>query len=278
LAESSSDLLDEPEVEVSLEEEVSIMKTRSLAMLGVVALFAFALPVLADDVVYSGIDIWRTPANGTTYFSFAKEPLPAGFFCAKSEPFTGRVILKGVPVVTADGSLGSTDTIVQRLDDAAFDEKGVATTRVRLRALQLESVKPIKTACGQFKVRIHLDGDQPITQMRILKENENGGHFLVPIALRVKVSLVPVRGKARQGMELIRVFRLRPNPQAVWSHTRPDKSPQRDGFVLVDTDGDGRTDTFLPGTSNFAPGVSSLNKQDEPTCHWEDNAMHCPEI
>jgi hypothetical protein len=251
------------------------MSIRSLAMLVAVALFAFALPALADDVVYSGIDIWQTPADGSTFFTFAKNPLPAGFFCFKSEPFTGRVLLKGTPVVTADGSLGRTDTIVQRLDDAVFDEKGVATTRIRLRALQLESIRPIKTACGQFKVRIHLDGDQPITRMRIRKENENGGHFLASISLRVKISFVPLHGRARQGMELIRTFHLQPNPKAVWSHTRPEKSPERDGFVLVDTDGDGNTDTFLPGTSNFVPGVSSLNKTEEPVCHWEDDAMHC---
>ena len=29
------------------------------------------------------------------------------------------------------------------------------------------------------------------------------------------------------------------------------------GFVLVDTDGDGATDTYLPGTSNFAAGWAS---------------------
>jgi hypothetical protein len=247
-------------------------------MLGVAALFLFTVPALADNVVYSGIDVWQTPGNGSTFFTFAKEPLPAGFFCAKSGPFTDRVILKGVPVVTADGSLGRTDTIVQRLDDAVFDDNGVATTRIRLRALQFESVKPIKTACGQFNLRVHLDGDQPITRMRILKENENGGHFLASISLRVKISFVPVRGKAGQGLEVIRAVHLQPNPQAVWSYIRPAKSIQRDGFVQVDTDGDGRTDTFLPGTSNFAPGVSSMNKEEtaQMLCHSEeDGSQHC---
>ena len=94
-------------------------------------------------------------------------------------------------------------------------------------------------------------------------------------SLQVKISFVPVRGKARQGMEIVRAFHLQPNPKAVWSSTRPEKSIQREGFVLADTDGDGRTDTFLPGTSNFAPGVSSLNKAEEMQCHYEDDAEHC---
>jgi hypothetical protein len=79
-----------------------------------------ALPCLAADrVIYNGIDLWRTMGNGSTFADFAKNPIPAGFFCARSEPFTGRIAFQGVPVATGTpGVLGKTDTLVQRLDDA----------------------------------------------------------------------------------------------------------------------------------------------------------------
>ena len=45
--------------------------------------------------------------------------------------FAGRIPFKGVPVATSvPGVLGATDTITQRLDDAVFNRRGVATTRL----------------------------------------------------------------------------------------------------------------------------------------------------
>src|SRR6185436_4942342 len=101
------------------------------------------------------------------------------FFCANSAPFTGIVFLKGSPLATGTpGALGNTDTIVQRLDDAVFAKSGMATTRIQLRALNLVSMFPIKTSCGDFNVKAFLDGDQPITRMRINRENPNGGSYI----------------------------------------------------------------------------------------------------
>ncbi|HVS00738.1 MAG TPA: hypothetical protein VMW27_29225 [Thermoanaerobaculia bacterium] len=241
------------------------------------ALFVLAtLPAAAmEDTIINGIDVFTTPADGTTYFEFRQEPIPAGFFCSKSKPFTGRVNLRGTPIVTADNSLRRTDTIVQRLDDAVFNEKGVAVTRIQLRALQLESIAPIKTACGRFNVRVKLDGDQPITTMRILRENENGGRFLANVGVRARVSFIPVEGKARERLEITRSVRFQPNPKAVWSLSPRPNDVRKSGFVLVDTDADGRTDTFLPGTSNFVAGLSS-DKIIYLDCHYDPGCGdHC---
>jgi hypothetical protein len=242
----------------------------------VVLLTALALPAMAADVIYSGIDIWRTPDDGATYFDFSHEPLPAGFFCGKSAAFTGKVLFKGVPIVTEDGSLGPTDTIVERLDDATFDEKGVATTRVQLRALQFQSIVPVKTACGKYNVRVRLDdGEQPITRMRIVKENEGGGRFFATIGVRARVSFIPVGGKARRPLEVVREVRFEPSPRAYWVMNHPDKALQRSGLVQVDTNADGRPDTLLPGTSNFAAGAS-VNKVVGSTCHNDPGCGgHC---
>ena len=54
---------------------------------------AIAAPMsAAPSPVYSGIDLWATQGDGRTFFDFKLSPLPAGFFCAKSAPFEGRVV------------------------------------------------------------------------------------------------------------------------------------------------------------------------------------------
>src|SRR3712207_3082773 len=112
-----------------------------------VATAFLALPVsAADNVIYRGVDLWDTTNDGSTYMDFARKPIPAGFFCRNSEPFTGRVALRGVSIASSrPGELGAVDTIVERLDDAAFNKQGIATTRIQVRALQLESLAPLKT-------------------------------------------------------------------------------------------------------------------------------------
>ncbi|MFL6197299.1 MAG: hypothetical protein ACJ75H_24135, partial [Thermoanaerobaculia bacterium] len=127
-----------------------------------VALLAssFAMPLsAADRVIQNGIDVWVTTNDGSTFIDFAKTPIPAGFFCPGSETFTTRVGFQGEPIVTGTpGALGKADTIVQRLDDAAFNKRGVAVTRIQLRALSLKSIAPFETGCGKFTASVRLDG------------------------------------------------------------------------------------------------------------------------
>ena len=82
-----------------------------------IVLFAIllAMPVLAADrAITNGIDLWRTPGDGTTFADFSKQSIPAGFFCNKSEAFTGKIVFHGVPVAT-----GQPGTLQIRLADAA---------------------------------------------------------------------------------------------------------------------------------------------------------------
>jgi hypothetical protein len=131
----------------------------------------------ADDLVIKrGIDVFTTIANGKTFYDFAKNPIPAGFFCENSAAFTHRVILRGLPIETeVPGQLRGADTVVERLDDASFDENDVAVTRVRFRALSLVSTAPIRTSCGAFHVYVSLAGNQRATTMRLHRTHELGG-------------------------------------------------------------------------------------------------------
>ncbi|HEX3552289.1 MAG TPA: hypothetical protein VIA62_03560 [Thermoanaerobaculia bacterium] len=231
------------------------MKVRTLGiffLLSSFATFVFA----ADRAIQNGIDVWKTKGDGSTFVDFAKNPIPAGFFCAGSAPFTGRLALEGVPVVTGTpGALGATDTIVQRLDDAVFNKRGVAVTRLQFRALSLKSVAPIETSCGQFNATVRLDGVQPTTQMLIVRDDENGGRFSAPLALNVKVKFTPVGRESREVLEIAKEVRFPAMPNFPWRSKTVAPAPA--GFVRVDTDGDGVADTYLPGTSNFFAGQSS---------------------
>ncbi len=238
----------------------------------------------ADRIIQNGIDAWRTRGDGSTFLDFATNPIPAGFFCANSAPFTGRLAFEGVPVVTGTpGALGATDTIVQRLDDAAFNKRGVATTRLQFRALSLKSVAPIATSCGQFTATARLDGVQPITQMKITREDEEGGRFSAPLALNVRVKFTPVGRESREALEITKEIRFPAIPNFPWR--TKTAAPTPNGFVKVDTDGDGVADTYLPGTSNFTagqssrsskPGMAGFAKYGQTICHDNgDGDMHC---
>lgn len=208
----------------------------------------------AAEPAHKGVDMWMTVA-GFAKTSFAKEPIPAGFFCQDSQPFTGTVTFKGVPIATEPAkALGHIDTIVQRLDDAVFDEKGEASTRIQLLALSLESTEPIETSCGKYTVAAHLAGEQPTTTMRIFRTNALGGTYSAPLSLNVKLTFSPVAGNAGARRELTTRIDLGPGSNSVWAYV---KAPQYKTGVKVDTDGDGRPDLELPAASNFLPGVTS---------------------
>src|SRR5436305_4956603 len=238
----------------------------------------------ADHVIQNGIDVWRTKGDGSTFVDFARNPIPAGFFCASSAPFTGRLALEGVPVATdVPGALGRTDTIVQRLDDAVFNKRGQAVTRLQFRALSLKSVAPIETSCGQFTATVRLDGVQPTTQMVMTRDDEDGGRFSAPLSLNVKVKFTPVGRESREVLEIAKEVRFPAMPNFPWRSKTVAPAPA--GFVRVDTDGDGVPDTYLPGTSNFIagqssrpgkPGMGGVVKYGQYICHDSGtDEQHC---
>jgi hypothetical protein len=206
----------------------------------------------ANDVIHQGVDLWMTVA-GFAKTSFAQEPIPAGFFCADSKPFTGTVVFKGSPLaMTPARSLGSIDTVVRRLDDAKFNEKGEATTRIKLVALSLVSTQPVETSCGKYDVSVNLTGLQPTTTMKIIRTEALGGTYSAPLALNVKAVFTPVNGDKSGKRELTRRIDLGPGSKSVWTYV---STPQYKAGVMIDTDGDGKPDTVLPGSSNFLAGV-----------------------
>lgn len=263
------------------------MRNRSILVALVCSFLLGLSPLAADSTIQRGIDIFTTPDNGRTYYDFAENPIPAGFFCKGSKPFTGRVAFKGLPLVTGTpGQLGGTDTIIERLDDAVFDAKGIATTRIQFRALSLVSSVPIKTSCGAFHVYVSLGGKQRVTTMDIYRTQEGGGNFVAPLAVNTRVTFIPMkptRNKTARKLELAANFTFPASPLP-WSFPA-EAQEKRIGSVIVDTNGDLTPDTLLPGTSNFSPGSSPgnfMSKIDfgpcpDPcgSCHEDDGEEHC---
>jgi hypothetical protein len=225
-------------------------------LLAALAVAILAAPLAADTVIHRGVDTFTTTANGKTFYDFAQNPIPAGFFCKKSAAFTGRVTLKGLPLETgAPGQLHGADTVIERLDDAAFNDDGTAVTRIQFRALSLVSISPIKTACGSYHVYVTLAGKQRVTSMRIDHTQENGGTFTAPLAVNAKMTFIPVKPqKGARKLELTGDFTF-PAAPLPWS-TTGGAATKRLSSALVDTNGDLTPDTLVSGTSNFFPGWS----------------------
>ncbi|HYG63172.1 MAG TPA: hypothetical protein VEL74_11370, partial [Thermoanaerobaculia bacterium] len=214
------------------------MRSRTVCGFFMLLLVLGLVPVSADSVIQRGIDVFTTPGDGKTFYDFAKSPIPAGFFCKGSKPFAGKVAFKGLPLATGSpDQLWGADTVIERLDDAAFDEKGVAMTRLQFRALSLVSLSPVKTSCGAYHVYVSLGGRQRITEMSILRTQEGGGNFLAPLAVDVRMTFIPVKpglGKAARKLELAEGFTFPPSPLP-WSF-RDRAQAKGIGLVSVDTD------------------------------------------
>jgi hypothetical protein len=262
---------------------------KRIVLLMLVASIMAGLPLLAaETTIQRGIDVFTTRGDGSTYVDFGQNPLPAGFFCKSSAPFTERVALKGLPLVTGTpGQLWGADTIVERLDDAAFDRDGVAATRIQFRALSLVSVAPVKTACGSFHVYVSLAGPQRMTTMQIYRTEKSGGNFVAPLAVNARLTFIPVkppRNKVARALEVTQSFTF-PAIPVPWSFQDNAKARSL-GPVVVDTDGDLIPDMQLPARSNFMVGRlathSSANKlyygdcpDPCPTCHDASGEVHC---
>lgn len=262
------------------------MRQRCILAVLVTALLLSLSPLMAADnsVIKRGIDVFTTTANGKTFYDFAKNPIPAGFFCEGSGAYTGRVVLRGLPLETeAPGQLRGTDTVIERLDDAAFDRNGFAVTQIRVRALSLVSIAPIRTSCGDFHVYVTLAGKQRVTTMRIQRTQQLGGNFFAPLAIDARLTFVPTKGRSLRRLQLTGSFDF-PETSLPWS-VRSGPGTRQIMSAVVDTNGDLKPDTRLFGTANFAPGWSpnqiksvvgaACYQCEPPTCHAADGCQHC---
>ena len=255
-----------------------------------IAGLAVSSPLAAASMIGRGVDTFTTLADGKTFYDFTKKPIPAGFFCEKSEAFGGRVTLKGLPLVSAGAvKLNGADTVIERLDDATFDKSGNAVTRIRFKALSLASVAPIETPCGAFHVYVSLAGKQRPTTMRISRTSKTGGTFSAPLAVNARMTFIPVergQGEKARRLELLGNFTFPATPIS-W-HYGKGSSAQERSSLSVDTNGDQIPDSLIFSTPNFVPAGSTksflpglpygcVSCPGETTCHPDTatQKQHC---
>ncbi len=255
-------------------------------LLAALAVLLLVAPLAADTVIRHGVDTFTTTANGKTFYSFAKNPIPADFFCSGSAAFTGKVAFRGLPLTTdVPGALHNADTVIERLDDATFNDKGIAETRIQFKALSLVSINPIQTSCGAYHAYVTLAGNQRATSMRIYRTEAGGGRFVAPLAVDAKITFIPVKPmKGARQLELTGSFTF-PASSLPWS-TTAGLATKRIGTVLVDTKGNLKPDTAVSGSTNFWPGwapggatklTGSCTQCEPPSCHTDPTTLkqHC---
>lgn len=166
-----------------------------------------ALPAPAQRVIPAGKDIWVTPANGQTVFTFAPGDVESLCGAAPSSSWNHQIALEGVPFQGSDW-----DTMVLRLDDAVFNSSGVATTRAQVEHLDLRSTGTTVTPCGTLYFRVGLAGSQATTTMTIVRTTAGGGLFHADIAVSVEIKAYEIHHGDYVG-SLFYSFIL-PNPSA----------------------------------------------------------------
>ena len=213
-----------------------------------VALAMFATPAFALTIK-AGIDPFTT-IPGHTVIDFSDNPIPAGVFCENSPAFTGRITLKGQPLV-ARPSLGTTDTIVERLHDVdVFPGGPAASVAIQIRALSMVS-EELFQACGtEWAVQISADpAAQQVSSMSIKAINESGGEFSCQIDVNGDVIFTSGNGTVVAINDVDLQF------QGIGSSWMVDApAPIKVSQVAVDTNADGEVDLDLRGTSNFYAG------------------------
>ncbi len=239
--------------------------------------------------VCPGIDLLETPVDGGQIVI----DIPGGFFDAdpdctggsKPVPTTdpqNPVSLQGKPLKTSPaGVLGTTDTVMERLQDAVF-VNGVANTPVIIRALSLVSVTPLTVDCGdgssvEYDVVVSLDGQQTAGTMTI--------YSAPPAEDPVYDATFPVTGhitsfypgtddcysSSGPGGPCSNLLDL-DAPQTIttdgapWTST-PGPGVDCDG-LMVDSDGDGEPDYTIQsqncGGGNFGPAGLAMYDDHSP--------------
>jgi hypothetical protein len=225
-----------------------------------VATILVALPAAGQDAILKGSDLFATGATGTTFVSFATDPIPAGFFCKGSPAFYGQIRLQGVPLTTSPaGIAGETDTIVRRLADAPFDSYGHARAPVRIVALKLEAMDPIVVQCSSglraFDLSVCLPRGvtQPVTYIDIYKTFDDGGIFKGQLV--VYADLVFIDQATGNVLDPIQqTIDMKVLDSNRWMRYPGPGGVHVTSWFGVDADCDGQAELGVPPTTNFYPG------------------------
>ena len=220
-------------------------------------LLSFAVPAAADDTILRGIDVWETKDDGGTYVDLI---IPAGFFCATSAPFSGRITLKGVPIQTDPPYvLGRTDTIIDRQADTTFSANATQVNAVvRAACFAGTSAVTVSGCSGSayWDVKSIAAPTQSSFSITIRRPTPtaSGGTFDSTVKITPRLVFTQQGSGVQRTLNQAEIHFT--TTLAEWTHQPGAGGVKHHSGVLVDTDCDGSPETNLPGTSNFSPGWS----------------------
>lgn len=133
----------------------------------------------AQPPIQPGLDLWTTKGPSSLEFleGSPNPSIPLGFFGPGSEPFSGVIELRGIPV---DLGLGNTDTIIRRLQPVNLPNSGsTGTAPFELLPLHLTSVSPLEiqhdAGTSFFDVFVDLDPLGLANTMNVTRLSGSGG-------------------------------------------------------------------------------------------------------
>lgn len=249
----------------------------SLALALLLSSLLAAGPVAGQAVTQldAGIDLWETDVGAVT-------TVPGGFFCNGSPawevPLTSKKLLTDRPTET-----GNTDTIIERLEDAVFDDSfnpAQATTSIRVRALSMQSSSSLTVTCDNNNELWRVssvcfrpeesDNDAFKTDLTIRRTHDQGGTFSGSLKVPARLTFTRDGDGAvltlDQDVDFVIPSGTEPDPD--WATAPGAGGLQVTDFVTVDANCDGildGSDPLLPPTTNFHPGWDSSTSTTSPT-------------
>ncbi|MBK8266937.1 MAG: hypothetical protein IPK83_00970 [Planctomycetes bacterium] len=220
-----------------------------------------------------------TPSTpGSTYVDFgtggSNPAIPAGFFGPGSDPFIGRIDLKGDPFDT--NAYGNASMLAQRSNEATLADDPIGTTRtvdLEVTQLSLISINPITVTQngGQnpqdWNVRVGLSPSiVPVGSLTAQKTHENGGTF--GSTLPVQPYLIFTRASNPNDLVTLDTGEQGLPPHFFTSQGTPYVHTVEPSLsVVAPSDG-----TFVPGVLEVVHGVPSS----QVTVQWQESDPSLP--
>jgi len=240
--------------------------------------FSIVANIVPGGVCPSDLFVTSLPNSYLDFFTDESPPrvLPAGFFGAGSDLFTGRIYWVGAPL--SGTNTAGADTIVARLSGATLTTcPSSATVPIEIIALSLQSNGPITVTfnggatSSTYDVRACLSSVewQPTGSMTIRQECPEGGTFDATLPVIPRLTFTKVSGASGLATVILdpadddttspgiqaQVFMT--VPSGFWSHTDPGYGVIGSPGGTVDHDCNGGTALrpFSGTSSNFFVGI-----------------------
>jgi len=246
------------------------------SLVSFIGAWATSRPLRAQIILPPGEDGWQTgvpQGEVQSTVDFGAFPIPGGFFGPGSDPFMGRVVLRGEPLRTSPpNALGSTDTIVRRLSHVNVPIGGSPQpVPIEIVALNLVSCQPITVTYNNgtnpeaWTVNVRLSNQpQQVGQMMISASHQDGGTFDSQLFVTPQFIFTPLSGGPSLGIPVGPTIGLG-SARATWTLVGGPGgfSPGAHGVdplppgVCVDVYGTGGCTYTTGGSSNFQVGFGT---------------------